>query len=221
LLSAPSALAQAPAPPGAPARTITVSGDAVVSAAPDQARVRFGVVTQGETPEGTLSAHEEEVQRVLTAVRNLGIADRQIQLEWVGLNERYGERGPEGFTAHRVVTVTVDDLRQVPELVALVVEEGADQLQGIEYTLRDDDPYENQALEAAMARAREKAERLAQASGATLGGVVAVMERGTQPPPPVPMYRAESLAMDAAPGAYSAGSSEVRAAVVVTFELQD
>ena len=211
---------------GAPPRTITVAGDALVEAPPDRARVRFGVQTDGTTPEATLEAHEEEVERVLTAVRSMGIPDRQIRLEWVGLNERYNNSGRRsGYTAHRVVTVTLDDLREVPTLVSTVVDRGADQLMGIEYTLRDEDRYEDQALTEAVARAREKAEQVAAAAGARIGGVVAVVEQGVQPPPmPMPMMvrsAGAEMAMDASPGAYSAGSSQVRAAVVVTFELED
>ena len=209
---------------GATARTLTVSGDALVSAAPDRALVRFAVVTEGATPEAALRTHEEEVQRVLTAVRRFGIADRQIELNWVGLNENYDREGQRrGYAATRSVTVTLDDLRQVPDLVATVVHEGADRLEGVSYTLRDADRFEDRALEEAFARARAKAERLAAASGARLGEVVAVQEQGVTPPMPIPMpvmARAESADYGGMPGAYSAGSSEVRAAVVVTFELR-
>lgn len=46
-------------------RTVTVSGDALVEAAPDRAIVRIGVQTDGQTAPETLERHEEDVQRVL------------------------------------------------------------------------------------------------------------------------------------------------------------
>lgn len=218
----PSAFAQTTT--GAMPRTLTVSGDALVEAAPDRAIVRIGVQTDGASAEATLSEHERDVQRVLTAVRGLGVADREIEIQALSLGERWVEGGRrDGFTATRIVAVTVDDLRLVPELVATAVAEGANRLDGLYYTLQDPDRYEDQALEEAFARAREKAQRLATAAGGRLGGVVEVHEQGTTPPaPPMPYARAE-VAMDAAgmPGAYSAGTSEVRAAVVVTFSLED
>jgi uncharacterized protein YggE len=206
-------------------RTVTVAGDALVEAAPDRAIVRIGVQTDGPTAPATLSAHEDDVQQVLTAVRRLGLADRQIEIEGLSLGERWVEGGRrEGYTATRVVAVTVDDLRLVPELVATAVAEGANRLDGLVYTLQDPDRYEDQALEQAFERARAKAQRIASAAGLAVGGVVAVEEQGTTRPPPVPMpYARAEMAMDAAgnPGAYSAGTSEVRAVVVVTFELED
>ncbi len=209
-------------------RTLTVAGDAVVQAPPDRAIVSFGIETPGQTAEETLRRHEEQVERVLTAVRRFGIADRQIRIEYLALNERYVEEGRrDGLVAVRQVSVTLDDLRRVPDLVATVVSEGANRLNGLVYTLRDADPFEDQALEAAFARAREKAERLARASGASLGEVVAVQEQGVFPPVPYPMplMRQSAAMADGAaagvPGAYSAGEQEVRAAVVVTYELED
>lgn len=220
LALAPAALAQTTA--ATMPRTLTVSGDALVEAAPDRAVVRIGVQTDGSTAEATLSEHEQDVQRVLTAVRGLGIADREIEIEALSLGERWVEGGRrDGFTATRIVAVTVDDLRLVPELVATAVAEGANRLDGLAYTLQDPDRYEDQALEEAFARAREKAQRLAAASGARLGDVVEVHEQGTTPPVPIAYLRAEMSMSPPMPGAYSAGTSEVRAAVVVTFSLED
>lgn len=225
LALATSAAAQV-TPPERPApfpNTVTVAGDAVVYAPPDRARLRFAVETEGETPEETFARHEQEVQDVLTAVRRLGIPDRHIRLEWVGLNERYREEGRRpDYVAVRSVTVTTDSLALVPTLVAAVVEAGANRLDGLEYTLEDDDRFEDEALGAAFERARAKAAQLAAASGARLGSVVAVVEQGVQPPMPLynrGMVQAE-MAMDATPGAYSTGQSEVRATVVVTFALE-
>jgi uncharacterized protein YggE len=119
-----------------------------------------------------------------------------------------------------VVAVTVDDLRQVPEIVATAVAEGANRLDGLVYTLRDADRFEDEALQDAFRRAREKAERIAAAAGMSVGRVVQVHEQGTAPPVPMP-ERMMAVDMQSSPGAYSAGTTEVRAAVVVTFALDD
>src|SRR5690606_803771 len=183
--------------------TVTVLGEAVVYAPPDRARLRFGVETEGATAEATFRQHEQEAAAVLTAARR-------------------DDRGqPDGYTAVRMVTVTTDSLRLVPELVAAIVDAGGDRLAGLDYYLENDDLFENQALEAAFDRAEAKARELALAAGARLGPVVADAEQGVQPPMPLLVRgAAESYAMDAVPGAYSTGQSEVRAFVVVTFALE-
>lgn len=203
-----------------PANTITITGEATVSAPPDRALVQFSVDTEGRGAAETLHEHEERVQQVLTAVRNLGIADRQIQLNWVGLHGR--GNGREIFKASRSVTITVDDLRLVPELVVTVVEQGSNRLHGVWYTLQNPQRYEDQALRGAVERARERALIIAAASGTSLGRVHRVHEGSVRRSRFSAIFgagRALSADGDGTPGAYSAGSSEVHASVSVTFEL--
>lgn len=204
--------------------TITVTGEGIVSAPPDRAVVRLGVLTQGPTAADALREHEDDMARVLQEVRSFGIADRQITIEALNLGEYYGPQGPDGYQAYRIVAVTVDSLRIVPDLIASVVESGANRLDGVMYTLRDASTYQERALDLAMEKARDKAARLATASGRALGPVVAVQEQGVGIVQPYERFAAQAVSMEEVapePGAYSAGSSQVRGAVVVQFLLAD
>lgn len=216
-LAAPLAGAQTLAMEPA-ARGITVVGEGVASASPDLAVVRLGVTTRAATAAEALRAHEADMARVLDRVRSFGIDDRDITIESLMLGDFYGPNGPDGYQAVRVVSVTTGDLARVPDLVASVVGEGANRLDGLVYTLRDAEPLTLRALDLAMAQARAKAERLAAAAGLAIVGVEAVEEQvgGLRPPLPV---TARAQAMDGAgnPAAYSTGSAEVRVAVTVRF----
>ena len=225
LLAAPAALAQA-VELDLQAGTITVVGSATVTAPPDRAVIRLGVQTRAETAADALRQHEDDMARVLAQVRSFGIADRQITIEGLNLGENYGPNGVDGYQASRVVSVETDSLAVVPELVASVVEVGANRLDGLFYTIRESGPYQDRALDEAMGRARAKAARLARAAGRQLGDVVAVLEQGggfVQP------YARGGAGYDevvveevqAEPGAYSTGSSQVRGTVVVRFALVD
>ena len=217
------AAASVAAQPALDANTITVSGQGVVSAPPDRAVVGLGVQTVAPTAAGALRQHEADVARVLARVRSFGIADRQIQIEALQLGENYGPNGPDGYRAFRVVAVTTDSLVAIPDLVASVVESGANQLTGINYTLRDAGRYRDRALDEAVAQARAKAERLATAVGARLGPAVSVQEQGVGVVRPYPGrmmdVAVEAVSMEAEPGAYSAGSNQVQASVVIQYRL--
>ena len=220
LLAAASAAAQ----PALEPNTITVSGQGLVSAPPDRAVLQLGVLTVAPTAAEALRRHEDDVARVLTRVRSFGIADRQIQIQALQLGENYGQSGPDGYRAFRIVSVTTDSLAAVPEIVAGVVESGANQLNGIDYTLSEPGRYRDRALDEAVRQARAKAERLAAAAGAGLGPVVAIQEQGiglVQPYRGGPMMdvAVEAVTVEAEPGAYSAGSSQVQATVVVRYRL--
>lgn len=229
LLTVPVVAAQSPDQPRfLDVRTITVSGVGTVEAEPDEATIQFAVVTRASEPEDARRQNAEAAEQAMNAVRALGIEERKIQLLTLRLDEeweyRNNERIHKGYIARRDVRVTIEDLDLVPRLVAEVVQQGANELNGIEYGLQNREAVENDAIREALARAREKAGIMAGALDASLGAVVRVVEGGVHFQPPQPMMYARA-SMDMAveesnPGAYAAGEITVRATVSVSFELE-
>jgi uncharacterized protein YggE len=208
-------------------RTVTVEGVGTVEVEPDQATIMFAVVTRAPEPEAARRQNAEAAEQAMNAVRELGIEDRKIQLLNLRLDEEVeytdGRRERIGFIARRDVKVTVDNLDLVPRLVAEVVQQGANELNGIQYGLQNRDAVEDQALQAAAARARDKAQLLATSLGGSIGRVLTITQGAVQvpQPPPVMFARAEMAAADEGnPGAYAAGEITVRGTTTVTFELE-
>lgn len=213
----------------APPRSVTVSATDTVRVTPDRVIVRFAVVTRSPQAEAAHRQNEEASRRVLDAVRQIGIPERQIQVQMLRLHEevehRQGRRVRVGFMARRDVQVIIDDMERVPVVVSRVVEEGATEFGGISYELRDYRAQENEALRRAALRAREKADVLAATLGMSVRAVHSITEAGVAIPRwPMPGMRvaAEALDLDLAvmPEAFAPGEIEVRASVVVIFELE-
>ncbi len=211
-------------------RTVNVSGEGVVHVQPDMAVVRFGVVTVDRDPEAARQQNAQAAAAAMNAVRALGVSDRKMRMETLRLQprreydpetRRYEERG---FEAVREVVVELEDLERLPELIARVVQQGANRLNGITYDLRDRLAVRNEALRLAVTNARDKAALMAGALGAELGEVLHINEQAVNVPRPV--FRMEAAAMAKADGAepvpeaYASGEVEVRAVVQVTFALQ-
>lgn len=213
-----------------PPRTVTVSGTATVSVTPDRVSVNFAVVTRAEGPEAAREQNATAARRALDAVRELGVPERQIQLQSLRLDEdveyQNGRRIRKGFIARRDVRVTLDDLELLPSVIAVVVQEGANELGGINYELQDRKEAQDEALALAARRAQEKARLLAQTLGVELGLVHSIQEGNVEMPMPRPNVMYAARAMDMAesapePGAYAAGEMEVRATVTAVFHLVD
>lgn len=215
---------------GDPARTIRIAGEGTVRVAPDQAVVRFGIVTRAEEPEAVRRQNAEAARRALNAVRELGVPEEKMRLETLRLNARQErDRGADttrivGYEATRQVEVTLDSLDHLPRLVARVVQQGANRLDGIRYQLSDRTAARNDALRMAAQKAREKARLLAETLGTRLGPVRQIAEQTFSfdgPSPRVQMEMARTMAADAepAPDAYAAGEIEVSAEVQVVFDL--
>jgi uncharacterized protein YggE len=94
----------------------------------------------------------------------------------------YDQNGqPTGQTNYWVNNSLVVTLRQVDHLGAVLqaaVDAGANSINGIAFDLTDKSQAEEQARQAAITDARQRAERLAAAAGATLGEVVSIYTGG-------------------------------------------
>jgi len=226
-VAAPPAVAQ----DDTPRRTVTVQGEGTVTAAPDQAMVRFGIVTEAATAEAARAQNARASSTAMNAVRDLGVAEAKVQMQRLQLQprreynretRRYEERG---YEATRQVVVELDSLDLLPTLVTRVVQRGANRLDGIQYELSSRDAVRSEALRAAASAAQAKAALLAETLGAQLGDVLQISEQSFDFPQPV--YRAQmEMAKTAAdqaqpePDAYAAGEIDVTASVQVTFHLR-
>ena len=131
-----------------------------------------------------------------------------------------------GFEISRRLVVELEDLDQLPTLIAQVVQKGANRLEGITYDLQNREEVRNDALRAAVTNARSKAELMAAALGAEVGEAIRVIEQGIHVPGPLRtelMQASSDMLKTAAapePEAYAAGELEIRATVGVTFTLK-
>jgi len=212
------------------ARTVRVSGNATVTASPDEATVRFGIVSRAETAEAARAQNAEAAKTAMNVVRTLEIPETKMRMETLQLQPRR-EFNPQtkrheekGYEARRNVVVELSDLETLPTLVTRVVQSGANRVAGIQYGLSDRSSIRNEALRTAAMNAREKAQLLAESLDATLGPVREIMETNLGFDEPRPLARAQfakSAEADAAPepDAYAAGEIDVSAEVQVVFEL--
>ncbi|HSC90042.1 MAG TPA: SIMPL domain-containing protein [Gaiellaceae bacterium] len=195
---------------------VTVTGTGSVRTVPDRAAFAFGVETQAATARAALTANSAAMEKVIAAVRGAGVAAADLQTSQVSIFPRTDERGTGivGYTATNSVSATIRELGRVGAVVDAAVEAGANTVSGPSLTRGDTDALYRQALRAAFADARAKAEALATASGRTLGAVTAMVESGSATPSPVPMRDSVTGSVPIEPGTQS-----VEASVAVTFAL--
>ncbi len=214
-----------------PTRSVSVNGEGRVRVEPDMAVVRFGIVTVAQDPEVARSENAAASRDAMNAIRALGVAERKLKLEQLILNPAR-EYDPEtrrykeiGFEVSRRLVVELEDLEQLPTLIAHVVQKGANRLDGVTYDLNDRASVEQRALAEAVRNAQVKASLMAEALGATLGEVLQINEQGLQFPGPFRLEMSADAGMlksEAAPEpeAYAAGELEIIARVGASFRLK-
>jgi hypothetical protein len=214
-------LATDPAPTGE--HVISVSGTGRVLLTPDIADLRLGVTTTAKTVEEARAANATSMTAVISALKGLGVADRDVQTTTLSLGPVYdyskNTNPPRltGYTLTNVVAVTIRDLEVAGAVIDGTMAAGATTLDSITFRVADQTTAEKEAREAAMREARAKAQTLAAAAGVSIDGVASISE--TAAPIPYPVYygaAAAAVLRDAATPV-EAGTNEVSVTVAVVY----
>jgi uncharacterized protein YggE len=155
--------------------SITVTGVGEATVAPDQATFDFVVETTGATAREALAANATQTHDVLFALEKNGVRPADIQTQDVSTYSRAPDQS--GFAASHDLVVLVRDLPKAGTIVDAGVASGADQVSGPTFSRSDKDALYRDALRAALAQARAKAQALAEASHVALGSVTKVEEQ--------------------------------------------
>ncbi len=203
-------------------RTISMTGHGEVRSPPDMAQVSAGVTSNAVTAAQALAANSTRMKSVFAALERLGVPEKNIQTTSFFVSPQYtnGEnnnaRRLTGYQVSNEVSVRLDDVTKLGTALDALVSAGANQMNGISFSIQNTVPLLEKARTGAIADARARAETYAKAAGVSLGPIVSISEGGTEAPRP--MYRmAASVAVPPPPMA--AGEQSVTADVAVVWEI--
>jgi uncharacterized protein YggE len=206
--------------------SVTANGEAVITAEPDQAQIDIGVVTQARNAPDAAKENAEKLARVMGEVKKLLGKGDEVKTASYSLNPtyRYPQGGkPEivGYTATNVLHVKTGNLENVGKLIDSAMQSGANTIQRLVFTLKDEQSAQLQALRLASAKAKAKAEEMASALGLKIVRILAVNEgeRGVRPIIPPQARSAQAEVMTATPTPVEVGTIEVRSSVTLTAEV--
>ena len=172
-----------------PLSSIRVTGDAVVTAKPDRVLIDVGVLTQEKQSQNAATQNAKQMESVEGALHKLLGADADIKTINYALNPDYqyrpigGKSSVSSYTALHVVRVTVDDLDKVGPVIDTATQAGANHVESVRYTVRDQQVLHSQAVREAALKARATADALAAALNLKITRMVSVEEGGDGSPP--------------------------------------
>ena len=135
MLSCSAAFA-APQQQEAPRPTLSVDGQGTGTATPDMATVTIGVTTQGEDAAKAQNDNAWVSNQIQSAVRSLGIEDKDIQTNGFNLNPSHDRNGqPNGYEVMNMLRVRIRDLSKVGAVMDAAIAAGANQIYGVQFTL--------------------------------------------------------------------------------------
>ncbi|MEL6265011.1 MAG: SIMPL domain-containing protein [Pseudomonadota bacterium] len=213
-----TAAAAEPAP-----RTITVTGNASASAAPDIARISLGATTQAREAGDALDGTARAAEALLEVLETAGIERRDIRTTSLNLSPVFerttpgGAPRPTGYRASTSYSVTVRDFDRVGDVIASAAAAGANDIGQIAFDVAARADLEAEARAAAMEDAATRAGQYAAAAGLAIGPVLSAREGGVSiGRGPMPL----AAAAEARAIPVIGGEIGVSASITVTFALE-
>ncbi len=209
-------------------RTIKVEGEGVVSVTPDEAEISFAVITSDESSEVALNENNINADRLITFLKEEGVEEKNIQTAGVNVNPVY-DRSSDFTSERRIiryevsnrVDVKIEDIDKVGGILDGGVRAGANSVSNLRFSISDEESVKNNAREEAIKDARERAEEIASALGVKIGRVMDFSEsRGYTPIYRSMMMDSMEMAEDVPETPIQPGEDEVKASVVVEFEIK-
>ena len=202
-------------------RTIAMSGHGEIRTTPDMAQVTAGVTTMAATAAQAMSANASRMKGVFAALQKLGVPEKNIQTANFFVSPQYSNgdnNAPRRLTGYQVnndVNVRLEDVGKLGSALDALVAAGANQINGVSFSIQNDAPLLEKARTQAIADARARAETYAKAAGVSLGPILSITEGGGEAPPR-PMYRMAAMAAETR---IAPGEQSVTAEVSVVWEI--
>jgi uncharacterized protein YggE len=202
-------------------RTIAMTGHGETRAAPDMAQVTAGVSTMAPTAAQALAANSSRMKTVFAALEKLGVAEKDIQTANFFVSPQYsngdnnGSRRLTGYQVNNDVTVRLQGTAKLGGALDALVAAGANQINGVSFSIQNNAPLLEKARIEAIADARARAETYAKAAGVSLGAILSISEGGSEAAPR-PVYRMAAMAAETR---IAPGEQSVAADVTVVWEI--
>jgi hypothetical protein len=163
---------------------ISVSGQAQLEVDPDQAEIYVNIITEGYDAKIVQDVNTENSNSVLAALLEYGLKEENIETTsyylypkrtWNPITQSYDI---EGYKLTHTMKVTTNNTENVGELINIVVDNGANGIGNIQFTLSDNLEKEVRAEALALAgqEAQAKAENIADSLNIKLGKIKSVSE---------------------------------------------
>lgn len=205
---------------------LKVSGNAVVMVEADVASITLGVSMVGPDLTELQQSVNNTVADICAALEAKGVAQKDISTNYLHIYPQYDYSSDiaqmVGYSVNNSLLITTESIEDVGALIDAAFAAGANSFDSISFSVKDETPARNQALEIAVKSAFEKAEVIAKASGRAIEGIISIDETESS-------YNYSSNATEAAKeyAVADAAGTTVRAAqiavaanVQITFEIR-
>lgn len=208
---------------------ICVSGEEKIKATPDIAEITYSVYTQEKDAKTCQTENGNDVDAVLSLLKEKGIDEKDIRTNNVGLDPIYDWNNGRKITGYEMTTEIVVSSVPIDEAGTIIsdsVNAGINSIDSVQYQCSNFDELYAEALKNAITSARKKADLMAEAGGKKVVAMTQVQElsSGDQAVAYTSNNMKQMVVMEAdsadAGTSLMPGQVEVEAEVSVTFSIE-
>jgi len=162
------------------ANQISVIGSVELKAIADQASFTFSIKGVGSSLRYAVEDAKKKVVSLTDKLQGIGLSSKNISTSQFYSGENYGDKAflssSRDYEATLVTLIKIDSLRLLDTVLYTISDAEIQNLSSIYFGLKDELGLRKRARIAAAAKAKEKAEDMTNALGATVGSVVNIEE---------------------------------------------
>lgn len=206
---------------------ITVSATGEAFAVADTAQISVSVVEENKDLATAQKAHTEKINKVIKFIKDSGVEDKYIKTSNYSVYPNYDyirDKGQvlKGYVVSQSLDVKIKKVDDAGKILAGVVQNGANQVGGINFVIDDEDAVKRDARKKAIDEAKTKAEQIASDLGVKLVRIVSFNESGNEP-----IYARYDMMKSLEAGGASApapeiptGENKITVSVSLTYEIR-
>lgn len=208
--------------------TMVVVGTGTVKASPTIAKLTLGVTTQAETATDALEQNAERMNRVISALKNMGITEDEIETSYFSLSPLYGyddkwsQPKIVGYRVTNRLFLTTGNFDMLGRIIDEAVRAGANEVYGVYFTLKDEElaSLKQQARVKAAQAASSAAATLASALDVEIVGVAQVVEQWYSPYPYYRLLETYGTPAENAKTPIIPGEQEITVTIQATYLIE-
>lgn len=202
----------------------TATGVGEAEGTPQSARISLGITKTAKTTAEAKDQVNKTINQITADIKRLGVQEKDIKTANFSTNPDYdyasGKNSITGYTVSQNLAVIFDTIDKANKAIDIATAAGANQIGGVNFTLDDTkkEELEQEARVKAIANAKEKAQKIAQAAGIRLGRVINIQESTDGQPIPM-LYKASAdTATTSEPTQLNPGENKIRIQVTLSYE---
>lgn len=181
---------------------LKVYGEGIVSAAPTSSTITLGVITESSTVSTAQNENNQKTNKVIQSLVGLGIPNENIKTVDFRIEILYDyENSKQTVRGYRVVhmlQISDVNIQATGSVVDTAVQNGANTVTSIDFTVSNPQVYYAKALENAIMDAGSKARTIANKLGVQLQDIPLNIQELSQQSPPIPFQTAMFAKSEAA-----------------------